>query len=109
TQAAVALLATASLMIYIVSHYRRIGPVLTDSQEELILVSAFGLFWLALLVAWRAVRQGSPLAYGHVGDIGGVSTAASPPRRDTGFTGKGGPWPCSSDDVICVVEEWSFF
>ncbi|KAI0003079.1 hypothetical protein BJV74DRAFT_815378 [Russula compacta] len=107
-QTSVAILAIGSLMVFIVAHHRRSGQVFTQDQEEMILIGAFGLFWFAFLVAWRAVRQ----RWSFEGELG---TGGVPsPRRQPGFTGNAGrggykPWPCSRQDVDCVVEEWSFY
>jgi hypothetical protein len=110
-QSAVAILAIGSLMVFIVAHHRRNGQVFTQDQEEMILIGAFGLFWFAFLVAWRAIRQRWSFD-GEMG-LGGVPSA---PRRQPGFTGNTGgggggskSWPCSRYDVDCVVEEWSFY
>jgi len=107
-QTSVAILAIGSLMVFTVAHHRRNGQVFTQDQEEMILIGAFGFFWFAFLVAWRAIRQRRNFE-GEMG-MGGV---ASPPRRQPGFTGnpsRGGykPWPCSRYDVDCVVEEWFY-
>jgi len=42
-QTSVAILAIGTLMIFIVTHHRRNGQVLTQDQEEMILIGAFGL------------------------------------------------------------------
>jgi len=110
-QTSVAILAIGSLMVFTVAHHRRSGQVFTQEQEEMILIGAFGLFWFALLVAWRAIRQQWSFE-GEMGIGGGVPNA---PRRQPGFTGAAGgrggykPWPCSRYDVDCVVEEWSYY
>ncbi|KAK0491049.1 hypothetical protein IW261DRAFT_59517 [Armillaria novae-zelandiae] len=62
-----------------------------------------GLFWVAVLLAWRAFTQGS-VTPGRAGTMGATSS-----RREAGFTGGALPYPCSADDIYCVVEEWSFF
>jgi len=106
-QTSVAILAIGTLMIFIVTHHRRNGQVLTQDQEEMILIGAFGLFWFAFLVALRAMWQRRS-ADGELG-INGLPA----PRRQAGFTGnnKGRykTWPCSRYDVDCVVEEWSYY
>jgi len=106
-QTSVAILAIGSLMIFIVTHHRRNGQVLTQDQEELILIGAFGLFWFAFLVAWRALWQRRSTD----GELGISGLPA--PRRQAGFTGNNRnrykTWPCSPYDVDCVVEEWSYY
>ncbi|KAI0303234.1 hypothetical protein BC826DRAFT_984170 [Russula brevipes] len=109
-QASVAILAIGFLMVFVVAHHRRSGQVFTQDQEEMILIGAFGLFWFAFLVAWRAVRQ----RWSFEGEMGIGGVPNSPSRRQPGFTGnaRGGgykSWPCSRYDVDCVVEEWSFY
>ncbi|KAI0320828.1 hypothetical protein OF83DRAFT_487316 [Amylostereum chailletii] len=106
TQTSVAVLAMSSLMVFIVAHHRRSGNVLTIAQEELIIVSALGFFWLAMLVAWRAIRQGGS---GGPGEIDLASATRRTSARQTGFAGSNRGWPCSGDDAYCIVEEWSFF
>ncbi|KAH9006994.1 hypothetical protein EDB86DRAFT_36410 [Lactarius hatsudake] len=106
-QTSVAILAIGSLMIFVVTHHRRNGQVLTQDQEEMILIVAFGLFWFAFLVACRAFWQRRSAE----GELGMSGLPA--PRRQAGFTGsaRGGykTWPCSRYDVDCVVEEWSYY
>ena len=129
--------------------------MLTESQEEMILIGALGLFWfgaspftssspvlrahtpshkireirvcvcaralerrsetnfaLAVLVAWRAISQQGSV--GITDEVRLPAPAATTPvrggaRRPSGMTGRRRPWPCSPDDVYCVVEEWSYF
>ncbi|KII95195.1 hypothetical protein PLICRDRAFT_34032 [Plicaturopsis crispa FD-325 SS-3] len=83
TQTSVAILALASLIVLIGVHHNREGQILTQTQEEVVLIGAFGLFWLAFLVAMRAFNAG-----------GSVNQR---------------PYPCSGDDIYCIEEEWSFF
>lgn len=75
---------------------------------------------VAMLVLWRAMRQSGGVtnavatvahnaATGGDGGAGGV-------HRDSGY-GSGayprGPWgdqwPCSRNDMHCIVEEWSWY
>ncbi|TCD66993.1 hypothetical protein EIP91_000673 [Steccherinum ochraceum] len=44
-QSTVAILAVAALAYLVVTHHRREGQVLTQTQEEMLLIGAFGLFW----------------------------------------------------------------
>ncbi|KAL1946764.1 hypothetical protein VTO73DRAFT_14868 [Trametes versicolor] len=89
-QTSVAILAIASLGLMVVTHHRRHGELLTHTQEEAVLLVAFGLMWFALLIGWRALQRGSDSGVG----TGGVG---------------GRPYPCSSDSVYCVVEEWTYW
>ncbi|KAG0709647.1 hypothetical protein DFH29DRAFT_885167 [Suillus ampliporus] len=61
TQTSVTVLAIGALIVLVVKHHRtQEGErVLSSSQEELILIAAFGAFWLAFLLAMRAWNQGS--------------------------------------------------
>jgi hypothetical protein len=58
-----------------------------------------------MLIAWRAFSRGSDL--GPAGDID--FPVASAGGRESGFSGGIRPYPCSSDDIYCVVEEYTFF
>ncbi|KAH9077357.1 hypothetical protein EDB83DRAFT_2349659 [Lactarius deliciosus] len=57
-QTSVAILAIGSLMIFVVTHHRRNGQVLTQDQEEMILIGAFGLFWFGKSSSVSGVRVG---------------------------------------------------
>ncbi|KAG2156075.1 hypothetical protein DEU56DRAFT_765444 [Suillus clintonianus] len=63
TQTSVTILAIGALIVLVVKHHRNGGDpenrVLSQSQEELILIAAFGAFWLAFLLAMRAWNQNS--------------------------------------------------
>jgi len=115
TQTSVAILAITSLMFLVTMHHRREGHLLTQTQEEILLIGGFGLFWMALLLAWRAwmaPRNGTGLDLGRAAEVdlasaGAIRTAGR--RLEPGFTGAIRPYPCSSDDVYCVVEEYTFF
>ncbi|KAK7470632.1 ubiquitin-conjugating enzyme E2 H [Stygiomarasmius scandens] len=98
TQTSVAMLAIGALVYFISMHHRREGHLLTQTQEEMMLIGGFGLFWVAALLAWRAIQQR--------GTGTGTELGARPSSR-----GSGGGWPsgCSRDDVYCVVEEWSYW
>ncbi|KAH8094789.1 hypothetical protein BXZ70DRAFT_946067 [Cristinia sonorae] len=117
-QSAVAILAVAALAFLVVSHHRREGHLLTQTQEEMILIGAFGLFWFAVLVGIRSFRQAGGQATMTSPGAGAVQ-AASPPvanagsgagvsRTTPGQVGgrRAPPYPCSTDSVYCYVEEW---
>ncbi|KAJ7591026.1 hypothetical protein C8J56DRAFT_781663 [Mycena floridula] len=108
TQTAVALLAIASLMLLVTMHHRREGQLLTQTTEEMILIGGFCLFWIAVLLAWRAFTHSS-ISAERAGELNLVGGRDGGPRRDPGFTGGVLPYPCSGDDLYCTVEEWSFF
>ncbi|KAI0719518.1 hypothetical protein C8T65DRAFT_635585 [Cerioporus squamosus] len=110
-QTAVAILAIASLGVMVVTHHRRNGNMLTHMQEEMVLITAFGLLWFAVLLGWRAMQQRTMSP----GDAAGTDLAsASRAGRganpyNEGFTPGRRPYPCSSDSVYCVVEEWTYW
>ncbi|KAL4262055.1 hypothetical protein AB1N83_006769 [Pleurotus pulmonarius] len=107
TQTSVAILAISSLLFLVTMHHRREGHLLTQSQEEMVLIGGFGLFFMAAMLAWRGSQTRS-IAPGAAGEIG-LSAASGSSRRDPGFTSGARPYPCSPDDVYCVVEEWTFW
>ncbi|KAG1892437.1 hypothetical protein F4604DRAFT_27854 [Suillus subluteus] len=61
TQTSVAMLAIGALIILVVKNHRTGGEnrAFSQGQEELIVIAAFGAFWLAFLLAMRAWNQGS--------------------------------------------------
>ncbi|KAG2348923.1 hypothetical protein BDR05DRAFT_956279 [Suillus weaverae] len=61
TQTSVTILAIGALIVLVVKHHRSTGEnrALSQGQEELILIAAFGAFWFAFLLAMRAWNQGS--------------------------------------------------
>ncbi|KAG2754774.1 hypothetical protein P692DRAFT_20854082 [Suillus brevipes Sb2] len=64
TQTSVTILAIGALIVLVVKHHRTAhnegeNRVLSQGQEELILIAAFGAFWLAFLLAMRAWNQSS--------------------------------------------------
>lgn len=90
-------------------HHAREGQVMTQTQEEMVLIGGFGLFWLgtsrskrtyvrifeqahiAVLLAWRSgYTGGEPGQY-----------------ADTGSSGYPGSWACGRDS-LCILEEWSW-
>jgi len=110
-QSSVAMLALASLSLLVVMHHRRSGQFLTQMQEEMILIAAFGLFWFAVLVAYRAFNQrtADPRSIGEVSLASATQTGrGSSERVPPGFTAGRRTYPCSSDAVYCVVEEWTW-
>lgn len=66
-------------------------------------------YTIAALLAWRAFTHRS-IDLGRAAELDVVSASQPAQRiREPGFTGGLRPYPCSSDDVYCVVEEWTFF
>jgi len=94
-------------MCSVTVHHRREGQLMTQTQEEMVLIAAFGLFWVATLLAWRAFTHRS-VDLGRAGEVD-TPRASAGGQREPGFTGGARPYPCSSDDLYCVVEEYTFF
>lgn len=109
-QSSIALLAIASLAVLVVMHHRRNGSFLTNTQEEMILMGAFGLFWFAVLIALRASGQRTvdPGTASEISMQSATRAGRSKSAAQPGFT-RGRNYPCSSDAVYCVVEEWAYF
>ncbi|KAL5507978.1 hypothetical protein ACEPAH_5596 [Sanghuangporus vaninii] len=57
TQTSIAIIAISTLMLLVIQHHRRQGRVLTQTQEEMLLLGGFALFSLAAFVAHRAYGQ----------------------------------------------------
>lgn len=94
TSTSVAILALSSLAIMIVAHHTRQGQIMTQTQEEMLLIGAFGLFWLSFLVILRAFRaRGETTVVSSVAKTSAVSTR---------------PEWCRADDALCVIEEWRY-
>ncbi|KAI9063200.1 hypothetical protein FKP32DRAFT_1592661 [Trametes sanguinea] len=111
-QTSVAILAIASLGLMVVTHHRQRGELLTHTQEEAVLIVAFGLMWFALLIGWRALQQrGFDPSMEPGTDLASASSRAGHGGRaaNEGFTEQRRPYPCSSDSVYCVVEEWTYW
>ncbi|KAL0950013.1 hypothetical protein HGRIS_010021 [Hohenbuehelia grisea] len=99
TQTSVAILAISSLIFLVTMHHRREGHLLTQTQEELVLIGGFGLFFTAALLAWRALTHP-----GHGGHIN-LGSASGVTRHSGG--GAVPPYPCSPNDIYCIEEEWT--
>jgi len=106
TQTSVAILAVSGLIFLITLHHRRDGHLLTQTQEEMVLVFSFGLLWMAVLLGWRALRAGT-----NTRSLEAVSAGTPAVRRErpAGMPGQVRPYPCSIDDAYCIVEEYTFF
>jgi len=94
-------------------YHRKNGHLLTQGQEEILLIGGFGMFWVAVLLAWRALthRNVDKGIAGALDSIAITQPARALVRKidpEPSFSGLR-PYPCSSDDIYCVVEEWSFF
>ncbi|PIL37186.1 hypothetical protein GSI_00878 [Ganoderma sinense ZZ0214-1] len=114
-QTAVAILAIASLAVMVLTHHRRSGSFLSQTQEEMVLIAAFGLLWFevgriaAVLLGWRAFQQRG-INPGEAANTDLASaTGRTSNRYSEGFTPGKRPYPCRSDSVYCVVEEWTYW
>lgn len=104
---------------------------MTQTQEEMLLIGAFGLFWLgaqslqciltiassntflilAVLVALRAFGQrDDPTALDH-GHIPARTAAGDAYRRTVRVQSRpeASSWACGGDAYRCVVEEWGYY
>lgn len=109
-------------------HHRREGHLLTQTQEEMVLIGGFALFFIgefpclvsggrelrahceAALLGWRALTCGgaTPGSAGEF-DIAASSYPSTSSRQGEPAYMRGvPPYPCASDDIYCVVEEWFF-
>jgi len=112
TQAALSILAVGGLMYLLTMHHRLDWQLLTQTQEETLLIFCFGMFWMSVLLAWRALRaQG-----GSGAGVPDGSAEIYEARRQGAVRGAGmdssrqmRPYPCSIDDAYCIVEEYTFF
>ncbi|KAF8195876.1 hypothetical protein K438DRAFT_1826667 [Mycena galopus ATCC 62051] len=115
TQTSVTMLAVSGLMFLITLHHRREGQFLTQTQEEMVLIFCFGLFWMSALLGWHSLRQGGSPGL-HLAAGGRGANHAEVPVVDVrrrpmgGFPGQQArPYPCAYDDAYCVVEEYTYF
>jgi len=111
TQTSVAILSIAALMFLITLHHKQGGRLLTQTQEEMVLIVGFAMFYIAVHLAWRSLTQSHRVAEKEVGIV--TAAAATTHATDLDgtveqFTDRQRPYPCTMDDVYCVVEEWTF-
>lgn len=117
----------------ITMHHRREGHLLTQTQEEMVLIFCFGLFWMSaasdilsravltetqgVLLGWHSLRAQGQGANSWLAAGRGAADAIMPvvdvrTRRMEGIAGQGQgvrPYPCAIDDAYCIVEEYTFF
>ncbi|KIK97149.1 hypothetical protein PAXRUDRAFT_136878 [Paxillus rubicundulus Ve08.2h10] len=137
TQTSVTVLAIGAL-IFLQQNQRAEGQALSQNHQELILIGAFGAFWLAFLLAMRAFNHSSVdidlahptqlfsassgTAESNVVGAGGRRAPAAynaPPARAVSErnaaaygrpkTGYRREHPCNPYDEYCVTEEWAFY
>ncbi|GJJ07463.1 hypothetical protein Clacol_001665 [Clathrus columnatus] len=128
TSSSVAILALSSLAIMIVAHHTRQGQIMTQTQEEMLLIGAFGLFWLckricdpyrndeemindllifsAFLVILRAYRARDQPEQSNA-SVTGRSSGTRDRASIAGVgSGRRPEWPCRKDSALCIIEEW---
>ncbi|KZP17265.1 hypothetical protein FIBSPDRAFT_1046949 [Athelia psychrophila] len=107
-QTALALLAIASLMVMINMQQRTEGNVLSQAQGEVVMIAAFGIFWFAIRLCWRAMHQGEY----HPGTIGTLNARrAMSHARAPGYGRASAPrahYGWGAEEVV-VVEEWDYY
>ncbi|KAJ7129654.1 hypothetical protein C8R44DRAFT_777334 [Mycena epipterygia] len=110
TQTSVAILAVSGLIFLITMHHRREGHLLTQTQEEFLLISCFGLFWMAVLLGWHALgaQRGNPSSTSGLMSDARVQ-AGMRERPATPMGQQVRPYPCSIDDAYCIVEDYYIF
>jgi len=112
-QTMVALLALGTLIFLVLQHHEREGQLLTHAQEEMILMGAGGLFWIAILIAFRAYRQRGGemgVSTGSLSPAGartGVDLRDTPRNRAAAAAARGSP--CDENGRYCIVEEWMYY
>jgi len=129
TQTSVTIIAIAALVFLVVLHHRsESGRVLSQTQEEMIIIAAFGAFWFAFLIAMRTFNQSSvdvnlahPRNMFSPGARESAAAASGVQANAGGYRGAhdgryGQPQagfrnshPCNPNDAYCVVEEWTFY
>ncbi|KAF9221980.1 hypothetical protein BS17DRAFT_756716 [Gyrodon lividus] len=139
TQTSVTVLAIGALIFLVIKHNRSGGDrVLSQNQEELILIAAVGAFWLAFLLAMKSFNQSSvDIDLAHPSHLFSASSGTAesnvigagarrapvaynaPPaggaseRNAAAYgrpkTGYRKEHPCSPYDEYCVTEEWAFY
>ncbi|EGO27527.1 hypothetical protein SERLADRAFT_382577, partial [Serpula lacrymans var. lacrymans S7.9] len=57
TQTSVGILAVACFVFFIILHHRSDGRFMTQTQEEMFLIGALGVFWFGFLIAMRVYSQ----------------------------------------------------
>ncbi|KAI0081815.1 hypothetical protein K474DRAFT_1656216 [Panus rudis PR-1116 ss-1] len=107
-QSSVAILALAAVAVLVVMHHRSEGRMLTQTQEEMILIGAFGLTWFAILVGVRAYQRVGvdPSLAMHGKGASSQPNAVSSAVGDDAWKRQ---YPCDSNSVYCVDEEWSWY
>ncbi|KAJ7904529.1 hypothetical protein B0H14DRAFT_609597 [Mycena olivaceomarginata] len=100
-----------------VFHLTQTSVAILATQEEMVLIFCFGLFWMSVLLGWHSLRAQGQGANSWLAAGGGADDATMPvvdvrTRRMEGIAGQGQgvrPYPCAIDDAYCIVEEYTFF
>ncbi|KAJ4478094.1 hypothetical protein J3R30DRAFT_2858897 [Lentinula aciculospora] len=103
TQTSVAILGISGLMFLIAMNHRR-GEgqhnLMTQMQEEMVLIVGFGLLWIVVSLGWRAITGR------------GIESGSSVlGRSDISSRGGGDErlHSCSDNDILCIIEEYQYY
>ncbi|KAF7292466.1 UBIQUITIN-CONJUGAT-2 domain-containing protein [Mycena chlorophos] len=102
SQAGLAMLAVAGLIYLITMHHRQDGQLLTQTQEEALLIACFAVLWMSVLVGWNALRGGEATG----GEKLPQQAAELREIRRSGGMREMRPYPCTADSDYCFVEEY---
>jgi hypothetical protein len=96
TQTSIGVLTLAALIFVVLMHHKMEGQVMTEGQEEMLLIGMLALMWMVILVGWKSFRAKN-------GGGGGVSTdvVSNTPQKPGRYSD-----PCLNDNTLCVYEEW---
>ncbi|KAF5333116.1 hypothetical protein D9611_002598 [Ephemerocybe angulata] len=96
-QTFVAISAIGALVLLIILHHRQEGQLLTQDQEEYILIGGLALTWIVIVVAWRGLSGG--------GDRAGVGYPGA-----GGFSSpKGAAWPHGDYGQFVEEEYYDYY
>jgi len=83
----------------IMMHHRMEGQLMSQSQEEMAVITIFALLWVVFLVGYKSytTKQGG----------GNISTSSGVPQ----VSQERPSWqdPCLGEGVYCIYEEYSYF
>jgi len=99
TQTSIAILSISALLFMIMMHHRMEGQLMSQSQEEMAVITIFALLWVVFLVGYKSytTKQGG----------GNISTSSGVPQ----VSQERPAWqdPCLGEGVYCIYEEYSYF
>jgi len=102
TQTSVAILGICGFMLLIAMNHQHGEEqhLMTQMQQEMVLIVGFGLLWIAVSLGWKAITgQG-------MSESPGFRSEVQPHNRGGSLNR---PYPCTDDDIYCIVEEYSYF